>query len=66
MTRRSSTPLRPTRRRRRGSPIQRAAGGQMFTTLGFSFFRLIALDEPGEPTYAVLRLSETRRMAAFA
>jgi hypothetical protein len=73
MTRRSSTSTststRPIRQRRSGAPTRRVAGGQLFTTLGFSLFRLVpSFDrEPGEPPYAVLRLREARTaMAAFA
>jgi len=69
MTRRSPTPPGTSRRRRSTSPIRRTVGGQQFTKLGFSFFRLVAVSdrEPGEPAYAVLRMRVARAaMAAFA
>lgn len=69
MTRRSPIPPGTSRRRRSTSPIRRAASGQQFTKLGFSFFRLVAVSdrEPGEPAYAVLRMRVARAaMAALA
>ena len=69
MTRRSPTSPGTMRRRRSASPPRRATGGQLFTKLGFSFFRLISINdrEPGEPPFAMIRMRVARAaMAALA
>jgi len=68
MTRRTSTSLRLARPRRAKPPTRRAARGQLFTSLGFAFFRLVSLGDrgPDEPRYTAMRLSHPRStMTAF-
>ena len=66
MTRRSPTSPGITRRRRSASPTRRAAGGKLFTKLGFSFFRLVSINDrdPGEPPYAMIRMRVARAAMA--
>lgn len=69
MTRRSPISPGTSRRRRSTSPPRRGATAQVFTKLGFSFFRLVSINErdPGEPPYAAIRMRVARsQMAVFA